>query len=100
MLSAVSKRLWLDDYWRVYFWSFWLIIFLAKSKMDNKKPSWWYTIGCTLDYSYFTGNYKIVAIDLSKQLVSDADPMSIKQINFTGCLDKTTNASATNFFWK
>ena len=40
----------------------------------------------------------MVAVDASKQLVSDADPMSIKQINFTGCFDKTTNASATNFF--
>ena len=46
-----------------------------------------YTTGCLLDYSYFTENYKIIAIDLSKQQALDADPRAIQQINFTGNLD-------------
>ena len=42
-----------------------------------------YTTGCLLDYSYFKENYKMIAIDLSKQQVLDADPRKIQQINFT-----------------
>ena len=33
-----------------------------------------YTTGCLLDYTYFKKYYKIIAIDLSKQQVLDADP--------------------------
>ena len=40
-----------------------------------------YTTGCLLDYSYFKENYKMIAIDLSKQQVLDADPTAIQQIN-------------------
>ena len=36
-----------------------------------------YTTGCLLDYSYFKNNYKMVAIDLSKQQTLDADPRAI-----------------------
>ena len=32
-----------------------------------------YTTGCLLDYSYFKDYYKMIAIDLSKQQVLDAD---------------------------
>ena len=32
-----------------------------------------YTTGCLLDYSYFKDHYKMIAIDLSKQQVFDAD---------------------------
>ena len=32
-----------------------------------------YTTGCLLDYSYFKENYKLIAIDLSKQQELDAD---------------------------
>ena len=42
-----------------------------------------YTTGCLLDYSYFKDYYKMIAIDLSKQLVLDTDPRAIQQINFT-----------------
>ena len=42
-----------------------------------------YTTGCLLDYCYFKENYKMIAIDLSKQQVLDADPRAIQQINFT-----------------
>ena len=40
-----------------------------------------YTTGCLLDYVYFKKNYKIIAIDLSKQEALDADPRAIQQIN-------------------
>ena len=43
-------------------------------------------IGCLLDYTYFNNNYKVIAIDLSKQLALDADPEAIQQINFTANL--------------
>ena len=47
----------------------------------------------------------MIAIDLSKQQVLDADPKAIKQINFTGNLDRgwnadgrVINANTTMFF--
>ena len=55
-----------------------------------------YTTGCLLDYSYFKDHYKMIAIDLSKQQVFDADPRAIQQINFTATLDKAGNT--TMFF--
>ena len=32
---------------------------------------------------YFKNNYKMIAIDLSKQQALDANPRAIQQINFT-----------------
>ena len=55
-----------------------------------------YTTGCLLDYSYFKENYKMIAIDLSKQQALDADPRAIQQINFTANLDRDGNT--TMFF--
>ena len=55
-----------------------------------------YTTGCLLDYPYFKDNYKMIAIDLSKQQVFDADPTKIQQINFTANLDRDGNT--TMFF--
>ena len=52
-----------------------------------------YTTGCLLDYLYFKENYKMIAIDLSKQQVLDADPRKIQQINFTSNLDETGNTT-------
>ena len=52
-----------------------------------------YTTGCLLDYSYFKENYKMIAIDLSKQQVLDADPRAIQQINFTANLDRAGNTA-------
>ena len=49
-----------------------------------------------LDYSYFKENYKMIAVDLSKQQALDADPRAIQQINFTANLDKAGNT--TMFF--
>ena len=44
------------------------------------------TTGCLLDYSYFKENFNMIAIDLSKRQVLDADPRAIQQINFTANL--------------
>ena len=46
-----------------------------------------YTTGCLLDYPYFKDNYKMIAMDLSKQQALDADPRKIQQINFTANLE-------------
>ena len=55
-----------------------------------------YKTSCLLDYTYFKENYKLIAIDLSKQQALDADPRGIQQINFTGNLDR--DEGATMFF--
>ena len=55
-----------------------------------------YTTSCLLDYSYFKENYRIIAIDLSKQQALDADPRAIQQINFMANLDR--DEGATMFF--
>ena len=55
-----------------------------------------YATGCLLDYSYFNENYKLIAVDLSKQLELDADPRAIQQINFTANLERAGNT--TMFF--
>ena len=47
------------------------------------------TMGCLFDYSYFKGNYKMMAIDLSKQQALEADPRAIQQINFTANLERS-----------
>ena len=47
-------------------------------------------------YPYFSEHYKLIAIDLSKQQVLDADLKLIKQINFTRNLD--WGGSTTMFF--
>ena len=50
-----------------------------------------YTTGCLLDYSYFMDTYKMIAVDLSKQNILDADPKAIQQINVTANLDRDGN---------
>ena len=47
-----------------------------------------YTTGFLLDFSYLEKNYRLIAVDLSKQKALDADPRAIQQIIFTG---KVTN---------
>ena len=37
-----------------------------------------YTTTCLLDYPYFKESYKMIAIDLSKQQVLDADPKAFQ----------------------
>ena len=41
-----------------------------------------YTTGSLLDFNYFDKDYKLVAVDLSKQQELDADPRAIQQIEF------------------
>ena len=55
-----------------------------------------YTTDCLLDYSYFNENYKLIAIDVSKQHALDADLRAIQQINFIANLDRVGNT--TMFF--
>ena len=58
---------------------------VATGKGDN------YTTGCLLDYPYFRDNYKMIAVDLTRQQALDADPRAIQQINFTANLDRADN---------
>ena len=53
---------------------------LATGKGDN------YATGCLLDYEYFLNNYRLIAIDLSKEKELDGDPRAIQQIEFIGTL--------------
>ena len=46
-----------------------------------------YTTGCLLDYAYFKDNYRLIAVDLSKQKALDADPRAIQQIVFQGVVE-------------
>ena len=52
-----------------------------------------YTIGCLLDYPYFKEDYKLIAIDLSKQQALDFFLEAITQINFTGNLELNENTT-------
>ena len=55
-----------------------------------------YTTGCILDYVYFKDYFKIIAIDLCKEQVVDAEQKAIQQTSFTGNLDQAENT--TMFF--
>ena len=61
---------------------------IRKNATDQRDD---YTTGCLLDYPYFAGTYKMIAVDLSKQQALDADPRAIQQINFTANLDRAGN---------
>ena len=56
-----------------------------------------YTTGCLLDFSYFEKNDRLIAADLSKQKVLDADSRAIQQIIFTG---KTSRASVIYYIYE
>ena len=56
-----------------------------KKVMIGKRED--YTTGSLLDYDYFKKNYKLVAVDLSKQKELDADPRAIQQIEFKYVLE-------------
>ena len=51
---------------------------------EVRKVSTRQTTGCLLDFAYFEKNYWLIAADLSKQKVLDADSRAIQQIIFTG----------------
>ena len=55
---------------------------VATGKGDN------YTTGCLLGYPYFRDNYKMIAVDLSRQQALDPDPRKTQQNNFTANLDR------------
>ena len=46
-----------------------------------------YTTDCLLHYAYFKNNFKIIAIEFSKQQALDADLKAIQQLSFTSYLD-------------
>ena len=48
-----------------------------------------YTTGCLLDFAYFEKNCRLIAVDLSKQKVLDANSRAIQQIIFTGKIKAT-----------
>ena len=50
-----------------------------------------YTTGNLLDYNYFKKNYKLIAIDLSKQQALQENEDLIQQINFIGKLEEAAN---------
>ena len=41
-----------------------------------------YTTGCLLDYAYFKDNYRLIAVELSKQNALDADLRAIQKTLF------------------
>ena len=49
-----------------------------------------YTTGCLLDCQYFKDHYQLIAVDLPKQKVLDADPRAIQQIEFYGKLESNS----------
>ena len=51
-----------------------------------------YTTGNLLDYEYFSKQYKLIAIDLSKQIELE-NPDLKQQINFIGKLERNEGAS-------
>ena len=50
-----------------------------------------YTTGCLLDYAYFKDNYRLIAVDLSKQKDLDVDPTAIQKIVFQGVVGGANN---------
>ena len=50
-----------------------------------------YTTGCLLDHAYFKDNYRLIAVDLSKQKALDADPRAIQRIVFQGVVGGENN---------
>ena len=57
-----------------------------------------YSTSCLLDYNYFNNYYKMIAIDMSKQLALDSDPKAIQQINFIEKLPWDGSTTTTMFF--
>ena len=55
-----------------------------------------YRTGCLSNYPDFKVNYKMIAINLSKQKALNTDPKAIQQIDFTANLDRPGNP--TMFF--
>ena len=56
-----------------------------------------YTTGCLLNYNYLKEYYKMIAINLSKQQVLDADPKALQEINFKGNLERVGHKNTIVF---
>ena len=52
-----------------------------------------------LDFAYFEKNYRIIAVDLSKQKALDADSRAIQQIIFTGQIKATVSKTRIIIFY-
>ena len=50
-----------------------------------------YTTGCLLDYANFKENYRLIAVDLSKQKDLDVDRRAIEQTVFQGVVGGDNN---------
>ena len=66
----------------------------AQEKIRSINKNNDYTTGILLDYEYFSKHYKLIAIDLSKQIELE-NPNLNQQINFIG---KPEDNKATMFF--
>ena len=66
----------------------------AYKKIFEINKSDYYTTGILLDYEYFPKHYKLIVIDLSKQIELE-NPDLRQQINFIGKLE---DDKATMFF--
>ena len=68
---------------------------LIKRYDDARKVSTGYGDDCTsgylLDDEYFKNNYRVIAVDLSKEKALDADPRAIQQIVFQGVVGGENN---------
>ena len=54
-----------------------------------------------LDYTYFKDNYRLIAVDLSKQKALDPDPRAIQQIVFQGVVGGADKKNKTVYYsWK
>ena len=58
-----------------------------------------YTTDCLLDFSYFQKNYRIIAADLSKQKLLDADWRAIQKIIFTGKIKATEDKTRVIIYY-
>ena len=65
------------DWWRKFLWSINKNDQLTYDNIWKTSTGQWddYTTSCLLDYLYFKDHYKLIEIDLSKQL--DADSKAI-----------------------
>ena len=52
-----------------------------------------------MEFAYFKNNYKLIAADLSKQKVLDADSRAIQQIIFTGKIKATVANTRVIIFY-
>ena len=53
-----------------------------------------YTTRYLLDYGYIKNHYRLIAVDLSRQIELDADPKEILQVEFVGQLKNADGINA------